>query len=69
MGPINLIKMLSPLTMACLFIWALLVAAVFHLDDGAESKGDIVDIRHAEEGKPGLGDTASVCSALREVEV
>mgnify|MGYP001623499156 CR=1 FL=1 len=69
MEPINLVKMLSPLTTACLFIWALLVAAAFHLEDGAESEREMVDTGHAEEDKAGLGESASVCSALREAEV
>lgn len=30
---------------------------------------EMVDTGHAEEDKAGLGESASVCSALREAEV
>lgn len=64
MGPINLIKMHSPLTAAHLFTWALPAAAIFILEEGARSVRDSAEARVAEEGKPGLGEmvpSAATC--------
>lgn len=57
MGPINLIKMLSPLTAACLFTWALLPVVIFHLEDGTALVRDSVEARDKEKRKPGSGET------------
>lgn len=63
MGPINLIKMLSPLTAACVFTWALPPAAIFHLEDGTVLVRDSAEARGKEKMKPGSGETVPQSAA------
>lgn len=69
MGPINLIEMHSPLTVAHLFTWALLAAAIFILEEQARLIRDLAEAWAAEEGKTGLRrDGVFISDTLERLE-
>lgn len=57
--------MLSPLTAARLFTWALPAGAISIPGEGARSVGDLLEAWAAGEGKPGSGEAVPSSAAQR----